>query len=63
LAEPCPDEPVLATIEAFELEFLPGFNAILLSELGRQDDLTLGGHRRDRVLLQSIKAGQIGNAG
>ena len=41
-----PDEPVIATIEAFDLEFLPGFNAILLSELGREHDLTLGGHRR-----------------
>ena len=39
-----PHEPVLATIEAFNLEFLPCFDAILPSKLGREHDLSLGGH-------------------
>ena len=41
-----PDEAVLAMVETFDLEFLPGLNAILLSELSRQDDLPLGGYLR-----------------
>jgi len=36
-----PYEPILATIEAFDLEFLARFNAVLLSDLGGQHDLPL----------------------
>ena len=35
-------QPVLPSIQTFDLEFLSGFNAILLTDLGGQHNLALG---------------------
>jgi hypothetical protein len=40
-ASHAPDQPIFAAVEAFDLEFLARFNTVLLSQLGRQHDLTL----------------------
>lgn len=39
-----PDEPVLARIEAFDVEFLPRLDSIHTPELRRQNDLSLRRH-------------------
>src|SRR3954453_1681234 len=45
-----PLQPVLARVDPFHLEPLPGFDLVLLPELSGQDDLTFAGHSRHHGL-------------
>jgi len=41
-----PCQPILATLNSFDLELLPRLNAVLLADFGGQNDLAFGGYGR-----------------